>query len=81
MMTLGEKFETSNPPILLKNEEGLFLVWGPGGQVEHYSVHPGASVESITFVEQREPRANYLVEKIGNKSSSAESFRGRAATA
>ena len=80
-MTLGEKFETSNPPILLKNEEGLFLVWGPGGQVEHYSVHPGASVESITYVETRDQRQNYLVEKIANKATGTESFRGRAATA
>ena len=56
-------------------------MWGPGGQVEHYSVHPGASVESITFVEQRDPRQNYLVEKIANKAGASESFRARAAGA
>ena len=78
-MRLGEKLETTNPAVLLQNEDGLYRVHGPGGQVERYTCQAGKSIASIEYLETLLPRSNYLIEKIGNVSEAAPSARAHSA--
>jgi hypothetical protein len=70
-MKIGEVHATNNPAVLLKGETGTFLVWGPAGQVDRYICRPGESIASVEFLETREQRNNYQVEKIGDTATPA----------
>jgi hypothetical protein len=65
-MQIGESNVTNNPAVLLKRETGTFLVWGPAGQVDRYICKANSSIDSVEFVETREARNNYQVEKIAD---------------
>jgi hypothetical protein len=70
MFRLNQSKEAGNPALALEHEVGTFLVWGPSGAVERYECVPGKSIESIEFIEQREPRSTYLITKIAELSNS-----------
>jgi hypothetical protein len=80
-MNVGAKLQTSNPALLLRDQEGIFRVSGPGGQVELYECVPNQSIGSITFVEKGPTRGNYLIEKLASRASDREPARARAAAA
>lgn len=75
-MNLGTKQVVTDPALALRNEQGTFLVWGPSGQVDRYVCHPGASIASITYLETREPRNNYQIEKFAEETQLTEKSKG-----